>query len=125
MDSERACQSPFDWYVGPTVEGLKSQSGFDLFRRKGFKGSYVASGEADIVAQRTDGVLLTPRTTNVQLKFRYNRALVADGCSVHPYTVYEGRRFVELRDCTPGQTVFLRAMHPWQQLFLKGRKSIQ
>jgi hypothetical protein len=106
-------------------EKVWSGHGFDLFRRKNFKSSYTVAGEAEILDQRADGVLLRPRSDSVKLKFRYNRALVADGCTVHPYRVYEGRNFVELRDCTVGQTVFLRALHPWKQLFLEGRKSIQ
>ena len=106
-------------------ELLWSGHGFDFFRRRDFKSSYVLEGSADILEQRSDGVLLRVQSKNALLKFRYNRALEAPGCVVKPRSMYGNISFVELKDCTPGATIYLREKVPWRQLFLSGRKSIQ
>ena len=86
---------------------------FKMYLRNGGRGSYLLEGEAVIVAQDLNRIVINPITKDLILKFKYIDGLEASGCRLEAYPLPGELQLIKLSDCEVGNPVTIRRRAAW------------
>lgn len=98
----------------PDVYSYAGEAGkFKLYRRKGGRGSYILKGEGTIDSQGLGVISVTPRSSELVIKFKYIPALISSGCAIEPYKLPGELYLIKLTGCTPNNPVTISRRKGW------------
>jgi hypothetical protein len=93
-------------YVGETGK-------FKMYQRNSGNGTYIYEGEGSVDSQQYNSIVVTPRSTNLVIKFRYIDALVASGCKLSPFSLPGELNLIKLTECKPGEQITISRVGEW------------
>ena len=89
-------------------EALDTVGKFHLFGVRSFNNSYFLSGQGEVDNQTSNGFSVTPKSRNLELKFRYYPWLKTGECKLD-YVERYSEKFIKLKDCPKNKTIRIEA----------------
>jgi hypothetical protein len=94
------------FHMRPELYTYRGKAGmFELFARKNPTHSYFLQGEGSLDAQNFNSVLVTPKSSELIIKFRYINKLISSGCKISSFDLPGELKLIRLTDCEPGKQV--------------------
>ena len=94
------------WTLGPWM----------FFKRKSGSLGYFLEGEGEILEQSSSGVKLRIDSKDAVIKFNYYPSVESSSCELSSKLVAPDTEFIELQNCTPGETVQIQSKSFWNRV---------
>ena len=96
---------------------ISTHGRFVVFARNPFPDNYFVQGQGSIVEQNTSNIVLKTQSSNVVIKFRYNKFLEVSGCSsIAPHEIDEDLSFIALEGCRTDYPIRIATQGFWGRI---------